>query len=59
MTLIAFVFPKLWAPQTMLDKYRKKSLIRGPFDKKHGKRAKALSKSTSQHLYHIQRSLPR
>ena len=37
----------------------KKSHFRGPFDKQHGKRAQALLKSASQHLYHIHRSLPR
>ena len=34
----------------------KKSFFRGPFDKRHGKRAQALLKSASQHLYHIDRS---
>ena len=33
--------------------------FRLPFDKQHGKRAQALLKSASQHLYHIHRSLPR
>ena len=37
----------------------KKSYFRGPFDKQHGKRAQALLKSVSQHLYHIHRSLSR
>ena len=36
----------------------KMSNLRGPFDKQHGKRAKALLKSASQHLYHIHWSLP-
>ena len=36
----------------------KKSCFRGPFDKQHGKRAEALWKSASQHLYHIHWSLP-
>ena len=35
----------------------KKSYFRGPFDKQHGKRAQALLKSASQHLYHIHWSL--
>ena len=34
-----------------------KSNFRGPFDKQHGKRAKALSKPASQHLYYIDWSL--
>ena len=37
----------------------KKSYFRGPFDKQHGKRAQALLKSASQHLYHIHWSLAR
>ena len=36
----------------------KKSRYRGPFDKQHGKRAKALLKFPSKHLYHIHWSLP-
>ena len=36
----------------------KKSPLRGPFDKQHGKRTQALLKSASQHLYDIHRSLP-
>ena len=37
----------------------KKSPFRGPFDKQRGKRAQAMLKSESQHLYHIHRSFPR
>ena len=37
----------------------KKNRFRGPFDKQHGKRAQALLKSASQHLYHIHWSLAR
>ena len=37
----------------------KKSCLRGPFDKQHGKRAKPLLKSASRYLYHIHLSLPR
>ena len=37
----------------------KKSPLRGPFYKQHGKRAQPLLKSTSQTLYHIHQSLPR
>ena len=37
----------------------KKCCFRGPFDKQHGKRAQALLKSASQHLYQIHLSLPR
>ena len=35
----------------------KKSCFRGPFHKQHGKRAEAMWKSASQHLYHIHWSL--
>ena len=37
----------------------KKSRLRQPFDKQHGKPAEALLKSTLQHLDDIHRSLPR
>ena len=37
----------------------KKSCFRGCIDKQYGKRAQALLKYASQHLYHIHRSLPR
>ena len=37
----------------------KKSRFRGCFDKQYGKRAQALLKSASQHLYHIHWSLAR
>ena len=37
----------------------RKFRLRGPFQKQHGKRAKALFKSASQHLYHIDPSPPR
>ena len=36
----------------------KKSCFRRPFDKQHGKRAKALLKSASQQLYHIHQHFP-
>ena len=36
----------------------KKSRLRGPFNKQHGKRAKPLMKSASRRLYHIHLSLP-
>ena len=58
MTLIDFVFPKLRTPKPS-QKMTKKSRFRGTFHKKRGKRAQALLKSASQHLYHIHRSLPR
>ena len=36
----------------------KKCCLKGDFDNQHGKRAQALWKSMSQHLYHIHWSLP-
>ena len=36
----------------------KKSRFRGLFDKQYCKRAQAQLKSTSQHVYHIQQSVP-
>ena len=36
----------------------KKSHFRGPFNKQHGRRAQALLKFASHHLYHIHWSLP-
>ena len=41
----------------MLRWMSKKSRFWGPFYKQHGKPAQALSKSASQHLYHIHSSL--
>ena len=43
----------------MVRYFSKKSCFDGPFDKQHGKRAQALLKSVSEHLYHINRLLPR
>ena len=37
----------------------RKFCFRGPFNKQHGKRAQAMLKSASEHLYHIHRSLRR
>ena len=37
----------------------KKCCFRGPFEEQHGKRAQALLKLASQHLYDIPWSLPR
>ena len=50
---------QITASENVVRKMSKKSCFRGPFDKQHGKRAQALLKSASQHLYHIHRSLPR
>ena len=49
---------QITASENVVRKMSKKSCFRGPFDKQHGKRAQALLKSASQHLYHIHWSLP-
>ena len=45
--------------ENVVREISKKSRFRGPFEKQYCNRAQALLKSTSQHLCHIQRSLPR
>ena len=53
MTLIAFVFPKLWSPiVNAVNVYKRGNL-------QHGKRAEALWNSLFQYLYHIHWSLAR
>ena len=44
--------------ENVVRKMSKEPRFREPFDKQHGKRAEALLKSVSQHLYHIHWSLP-
>ena len=44
--------------ENVVRKMSKEPRFREPFDKQHGKRAEALLKSASQHLYHIHWSLP-
>ena len=50
--LIAYVFPKLWTAKNVVRQMSKKSRLRLPVDKQHGKRAKTPIKSQQQHLYH-------
>ena len=57
MTLIADIFPKLGTPKNVVKQLSKKSPIRGPFDKKHGKGDQTMLKSERHQLYHIFRSL--
>ena len=57
LTLIAFVFWKLWTPKTKLDNCLKSVGFRGPFDKQHGKRSKAPLKCASVNFYQIHWSL--
>ena len=54
-----FFISEITDSKNVIRKISKKSRFREPFDKQHGKRAQALLKSASQHLYHIHRSLPR
>ena len=53
MTLIADVFPKLWTPKNVVKQWSKKSRVRGPFDKHHGKGDETNLKSERHQLYHI------
>ena len=53
MTLIADLFPKSRTPENVIRYMSKKSRIKGPFDRQHGKRVQTLLKSEQQHGYHI------
>ena len=53
MTLIAYVFPKLWTVKGLVRRMSKKSRFRRPLVKQHDKRSQNLLKSATQHLYHI------
>ena len=53
-----FCFSEITYSENVVRWMSQKSNFRGPFDKQHGKRAKALSKPASQHLYYIDWSLP-
>ena len=53
MTLIADLFSKLRTPENVLRYMSKKSRVKGPFDKQHGKLVQTLLPSGQQHCYHI------
>ena len=53
MTLIADLFSKLRTPENVLRYMSKKSRLKGPFDKQHGKLVQTLLPSGQQHCYHI------
>ena len=53
MTLIPDLFGKLCTPENMARYISKKSRIKGPIDKQHGKRVQTLLRSGQQHCYHI------
>ena len=53
MTLIAYIFPKLRTPENVARYMSKKSRVKGPFERKDGKRIQTLLQSGQQHCYHI------
>ena len=53
MTLIADLFPKLGTPENEFRYMSKKSRLKGPFDRQHGKLVQTLLRSGQQHCYHI------
>ena len=53
MTLIADLFLKLRTPENVVRYMSKKSRVKGPFDKQHGKLVQTLLPSGQQHCYHI------
>ena len=54
-----FFISEITESENMVRKMSKRSRFRKPFGKQHGKHAKAVLKSVSQHLDHIHRSLPK
>ena len=57
--LKSFCFSEITDSENVVREISKKSRFSGSLDKKHGKHEQALLKSASQHLYHINPSLPR
>ena len=53
MTFIADLFAKLRTPKNVVTYMSKKSRLKGPFDRQHGKRVQTLLRSESQYRYHI------
>ena len=53
MTLIADLFAKLRTPENVVRYMSKKSRLKGPFHRQHGKRVQTLLRSERQHGYHI------
>ena len=53
MTLIPHLFPKLRTPKNVVRYMSKKSRVKGPFDRQHGKRVQMLLRSEPQNRYHI------
>ena len=57
MSLIAYVFPKVWTPKNLVRSMSKNSRFKGSFGKQHRKRAQILLRIGWQHLCHIYWSL--
>ena len=53
MTLIADFFPILRTPKNVVRYMSKKSRLKGPFDKQHGKAVQTLLLSEPQNCYHM------
>ena len=53
MTLIPDLFLKLRIPENVAIYMSKKSRLKGPFDRQHGKLVQTLFRSGQQHCYHI------
>ena len=53
MTLIADLLPKLRTPENVFRYMSKKSRLKEPFDKQHGKLVQTLLRSEKQDCYHI------
>ena len=53
MSLIGYVFPKVWTPKNLVRSMSKNSRFKGSFGKQHRKRAQILLRIGWQHLCHI------
>ena len=53
MTLIPDLFLKLRIPENVAIYMSKKSRLKGPLDRQHGKLVQTLFRSGQQHCYHI------
>ena len=52
-SLIADFFPKLRTPENVARYMSNKSRLKGPFDRRHGKRVQTVLRSGQKHFYHI------
>ena len=53
MTLIRHLFSKLRTPKNEVRYKSKKTLLKGPFPRQHGKRVQTLLQSEPKHRYYI------